>query len=202
MTPPDIIATEKSLTFMETLKEGIKCLGNRNCLSAIILIFCFIWAEMGIATFLTLQLTQEVGLDLATAAIISGASGITGWLGQIFWGGFSDVKGRKYSLAIIVVGWVVATIGCNFITSVTSGWLILIFWGLFRNSPFPVVYALLIDSAPKIAASSMGLMIGIALVVRVFWLHHLLVGLSQISVLQHITSLLLPLCCCHSFHYR
>ncbi|HCM5172091.1 MFS transporter [Klebsiella variicola subsp. variicola] len=162
MTPPEIISIEKPLTFIETLREGLKCLANRNCLSAIILIFCFIWAEMGVATFLTLQLTQEVGLDLATAAIISGASGITGWLGQIFWGGFSDVKGRKYCLAIIVVGWVVATVGCNFITSVTSGWLILIFWGLFRNSPFPVVYALLIDSAPKTAASSMGLMIGIA----------------------------------------
>ena len=168
MTPAEIITTEKPLTFIETLREGLKCLANRNCLSAIILIFCFIWAEMGIATFLTLQLTQEVGLDLATAAIISGASGITGWLGQIFWGGFSDVKGRKYCLAIIVVGWVVATVGCNFITSVTSGWLILIFWGLFRNSPFPVVYALLIDSAPKTAASSMGLMIGIAVGSAVF----------------------------------
>ncbi|EPJ2030220.1 MFS transporter [Escherichia albertii] len=162
MTPPDIIVAETRLSFAETLKEGIKCLTNRNCLSAIILIFCFIWAEMGIATFLTLQLTQEVGLDLATAAIISGASGLTGWLGQIFWGSFSDKKGRKCCLAIIIVGWIIATVGCNFITSATTGWIILIFWGLFRNSPFPVVYALLIDSAPKTAASSMGLMIGLA----------------------------------------
>ena len=162
MTPPDIIEAEKRLSFMETLKEGIMCLTNRNCLSAIILIFCFIWAEMGIATFLTLQLTREVGLDLATAAIISGASGITGWIGQIFWGSFSDARGRKFCLGIIVFGWIIAALACNFINSAMTGWIILIFWGLFRNSPFPVVYALLIDSAPKTAASSMGLMIGLA----------------------------------------
>ena len=50
-----------------------------------------------------------------------------------------------------------------FINTEMSAWMILIFWGLFRNSPFPVMYALLIDSLPKSAGSSMGLMIGIAL---------------------------------------
>jgi len=34
---------------------------------------------------------------------------------------------------------------------------------LFRNAPFPVVYALLIDSVPKAAGTAMGIMIGVAL---------------------------------------
>ncbi|WP_030833443.1 MFS transporter [Streptomyces hygroscopicus] len=33
--------------------------------------------------------------------------------------------------------------------------------GLFRNAPYPVIYSLVIDSAPAQAGSSMGLVIGI-----------------------------------------
>ncbi len=51
---------------------------------------------------------------------------------------------------------------CTFINSSALAWAILIFWDLFRNSPYPVAYALLTDSAPHAAASSMGLMIGLA----------------------------------------
>lgn len=163
MTPPLDDTPQQRVSFMETLKVGLDCLRDRNCLMAILLFFGFIWAEMGIATFLTVHLTKEVGLDLATAAVISGASGITGWIGQIFWGGYSDKHGRKISLLIIIIGWIIASIACNFIVSAATGWIILIGWGLFRNSPFPVIYAYLIDSAPQAAASGMGLMIGIAL---------------------------------------
>lgn len=145
-----------------SLKNSFSCLKNRNCLMAIALVFGFIWAEMGIANFLTLQLTREVGLDLSTAAIISGASGITGWIGQIAWGSFSDKRGRKTSLTFIIAGWILACTLCIFIHSATLAWAILIFWGLFRNSPYPVAYALLIDSSPHAAASSLGLMIGLA----------------------------------------
>lgn len=135
---------------------------NRNVLMAISMFFLLIWAETGISIFMTTHLTREVGLSLEDAAIISGASGLTGWIGQILWGTYSDIKGRKLVLGIILAGWIVAALACNFITSVASGWIILVSWGLFRNSPFPVLYALLIDSAPKAAASSMGLMIGIS----------------------------------------
>lgn len=162
LTVPIDNTPKPKVTFSDTLTQGISCLKNRNCLMAILLCFGFIWAEMGIATFITVHLTEEVGLDLATAAVISGASGLTGWVGQIFWGHYSDVKGRKVCLGVIIIGWIAATIACNFIVSVTTGWIILIAWGLFRNSPYPVIYALLIDSAPNTAASGMGLMIGIA----------------------------------------
>ncbi|PZE20658.1 MFS transporter [Paenibacillus xerothermodurans] len=138
-------------------------LSNRNVASSVAMIFLFLWAEAGVATFMTLHLTERVGLSLAEAAVISGASGLTGWIGQAFWGTLSDHLGRKFSLRIIGLGWTVSVLACIFIDSAVSGWFILIIWGLFRNSPFPVTYALLIDSTPKAAASSMGLMIGIAL---------------------------------------
>jgi fucose permease len=48
------------------------------------------------------------------------------------------------------------------IHSAAVAWTVLIAWGLFRNSPFPVAYALVIDSAPKAASSGMGLTVGIA----------------------------------------
>lgn len=149
---PDLKATFAEM--VATIK------GNRNVLMTILMFFLFIWAEMGISIFMTTHLTREVGMSLEEAAIISGASGLTGWLGQILWGGYSDIKGRKFVLCVIMVGWIIAAIACNFITSVATGWIILVAWGIFRNSPYPVMYALLIDSAPKAAASSMGLMIG------------------------------------------
>ncbi|MEJ4042740.1 MFS transporter [Erwinia sp. SLM-02] len=162
LTPPVTESLQQTVEQSSIWANVMSCLKNRNCQLAILLIFGFTWAEMGIANFLTLQLTREVGLDLSTAAIISGASGLTGWIGQIVWGSFSDVKGRKRSLTIIIAGWILAAALCVFIHSAALAWAILIFWGLFRNSPFPVAYALLIDSSPRAAASSMGLMIGLA----------------------------------------
>ena len=138
-------------------------LANRNVRLAIMMAFCFLFAEFGVDTFLTVYLNSEVGIPAATAAIVSGASGITGWIGQIGWSTLSDTTGRKSSLYFLAVGWATAVIALIFIGGLTSAWIILLFWGLFRNAPFPVVYSLLIDSVPDAASSGMGLMIGIAL---------------------------------------
>lgn len=167
--PLEIAADEQKTSFAEAFRNIRSSLKNRNVVMSIITVFLFIWAEMGIATFVTLQLTSTVGIALAAAAIISGASGLTGWIGQIVWGTISDSVGRKFALKFILAGWIVATIACIFINATFAAWSILIFWGCFRNSPFPVIYALLIDSMPKAAGSSMGLMIGIALGVAGFF---------------------------------
>jgi MFS family permease len=145
------------------LKHIRIALTNKNVLLAIVSMFMFFWAEAGVTTFLTLQLTDKIGLTLAIAAVISGATGITGWIGQVFWGTLSDRIGRKLAVRIITGGWVLALLGFVLIHSAQSAWLVLLFWGLFRNSPFPVMYALVIDSVPEAAGSGMGLMIGIAL---------------------------------------
>ena len=124
--------------------------------------FGLLWAEAGVTAFLTTQLVQEAGMSLATAAVVSGASGITGWLGQVVWGTASDRIGRKPALYIICTGWAVTVALMPLIHGAAMAWTILIAWGLFRNSPFPVIYALVIDSSPKAASTGMGLIIGIA----------------------------------------
>ncbi len=138
-------------------------LSERNVRYSVVANFMFLWAEAGVVSFLTLQLTREVGLSLAAAAAVSGASGITGWIGQIFWGTVSDHRGRKFSLSILAVGWSVTVVAMIFISSGALAWAILIFWGVFRNSPFPVMYASIIDAVPEGASSGLGLMIGVGL---------------------------------------
>ena len=138
-------------------------LRERNVRLAVAVNFLFLWAEAGVVTFLTVQLTRDAGLPLALAITVSGASGITGWIGQIVWGTVSDHKGRKFSLSILAVGWAVTVALMVFISSLTSAWVILIAWGLFRNSPFPVMYASIIDAVPEGASSGLGIMIGIGL---------------------------------------
>jgi MFS family permease len=138
-------------------------LAERNVRLSVVANFLFLWAETGVVTFLTLQLTEEAGLSLAAASVIAGASGITGWMGQIFWGTVSDHRGRKWSLGILAVGWAVTVLLMIFISSGALGWIILIGWGVFRNSPFPVMYASIIDAVPDGASSGLGLMIGIGL---------------------------------------
>ena len=102
-------------------------------------------------------------MSLGEAAFLSGVSGLTGWIGQVVWGAWSDHAGRKFTIRFLVIGWALALLAMTMITSPRSAWIVLLAWGLFRNAPFPVVYALLIDSVPKAAGTAMGIMIGLAL---------------------------------------
>jgi MFS family permease len=135
---------------------------ERNVWWGSLMAFGLLWAEAGVTAFLTTQLVTQAGMALATAAVVSGASGITGWLGQVVWGTLSDRIGRKPALYIICLGWAATVAVMPLIHGATVAWTVLLAWGLFRNSPFPVVYALVIDSAPTAASSGMGLVIGLA----------------------------------------
>jgi MFS family permease len=141
------------------LREVIR---DRNARLAIVMIFLFLWSELGVATFIAVHLHEKAGMSIAAAAVASGASGLTGWIGQIGWGTISDRLGRKFALRIIITGWVVTVALLALVSTPWQGWLLLLLWGLFRNSPYPVTYALLIDSTPRAAGSAMGLIIGIA----------------------------------------
>lgn len=102
-------------------------------------------------------------MDASDAILVAGASGLTGWIGQVLWGTLSDRLGRKFSIAFLIGGWAVTLLAMIFITNLTTAWIVLLAWGLFRNAPFPVVYALLVDSVPQAAGTALGIMIGIAL---------------------------------------
>lgn len=136
---------------------------DRNVALAVAANFLFLWTETGVTSFLTLQLTRNVGLSLAVAATVSGASGLTGWIGQIFWGAVSDHRGRKFSLGILACGITVSILAMTQIHTAALAWIILIGWGLFRNSPYPVLYSAVIDTVPEASSAGLGLMIGIGL---------------------------------------
>jgi MFS family permease len=139
-----------------------EALAHANVRWSVVLIFLFLWAEAGAVTFLTVQMV-DAGMGLGLAALLSGVSGLTGWIGQVVWGAWSDHAGRKFAIRFLVLGWTATLLGMIFISSPASAWIVLLAWGLFRNAPFPVVYALLIDSVPRAAGTAMGIMIGIAL---------------------------------------
>jgi MFS family permease len=128
---------------------------------SVLLIFLFLYAEYGASTFLTTQLVDG-GMGFAEAALVAGASGLTGWAGQVVWGTWSDRFGRKPALTVLVLGWTASLVAMIFIGGAASGWVVLLAWGLFRNAPYPVVYALILDSVPRAAGTGMGLLIGIS----------------------------------------
>ncbi|MGI9050057.1 MAG: MFS transporter [Rubrobacteraceae bacterium] len=163
MTPSVTVEQVEGQRWKNPFGEIRTALSYRNIRLAILMNFLFLFAEVGILSFLTLQLTQKAGLSLAAASVVSGASGITGWIGQIVWGTVSDYRGRKFSLGILSIGLTISTLAMIFITSAALGWIILIFWGIFRNSPYPVLYSAVIDTAPDTASTGMGLMIGVGL---------------------------------------
>jgi MFS family permease len=157
-----------------------EALAYRNVRLAVLMNFLFLFAEFGIASFLTLQLTREAGMSLATASVVSGASGLTGWVGQIVWGTVSDHRGRKFSLGIIAVGLALSALALIFISNGTTAWIILLGWGIFRNSPYPVLYSAVIDTVSEAASSGMGLMIGVGLGIS-----GTIVGSVSGNVIQH-----------------
>jgi MFS family permease len=153
------LSTRHTGGVLDPVKEALR---SANVRWSVVLIFLFLWAEAGAVTFLTVQLVHS-GVDLALAALLSGVSGLTGWIGQVVWGTWSDHAGRKLAIRSLIIGWTVTLLAMLLITSPASAWIVLLAWGLFRNAPFPVVHALLIDSVPKAAGTAMGIMIGLAL---------------------------------------
>ena len=159
-TPPlEELSAKSTGGIWGPVKEALR---HANVRWAVLLCFLFLYGEAGVVTFLTLHF-RELGMDVADAILVSGASGLTGWIGQVVWGTLSDRLGRKFSIAFLIGGYVLSMLAMLLIVDLTTAWLVLLFWGLFRNAPFPVVYALLVDSVPRAAGTAMGIMIGVAL---------------------------------------
>ncbi|PWH07198.1 MFS transporter [Brachybacterium endophyticum] len=158
-TPLPELTTRSTGGLLGPVKEALR---HTNVRWAIVLCFLFLWGEAGVVTFLTTQF-RDLGMGVSDAVLVSGASGLTGWIGQVLWGTLSDRLGRKFSIAFLIIGWVGSLLAMIAIHDLVTAWIILLIWGLFRNAPFPVVYALLVDSAPRAAGTALGIMIGVAL---------------------------------------
>lgn len=162
MTPS--AGVDEQVAWQNPLRSIWTALGaDRNVSLAMVTNFLLLWTETAVTSFITLQLTRDVHVPLSLAAAASGASGLTGWIGQIVWGAISDRIGRKIPLVIIVLGDAVALGLMTQITSLAMAWVILLAWGLVRNAPYPVLYSAIIDVVPGTASTGLGLMIGVGL---------------------------------------
>lgn len=162
LTPPlpSVERGERAPNPLRLLKDVLMVANVRR---ATALNFAFLWCELGLSTFLVVYLTDHTTMSAGTAIVASGASGLTGWFGQIVWGTLSDHIGRKPVLVICVIGWVATVVPLLAVGAAWQAWALLLLWGLFRNAPYPVIYSLVIDSAPAQAGSAMGLIIAVTL---------------------------------------
>src|SRR5699024_4444878 len=111
-TPPlEELSTRSKGGLWAPVKEALR---HANVRWAVALCFLFLWGEAGGVTFLTTQF-KGLGMDTSDAILVSGASGLTGWIGQVVWGTLSDRLGRKFAIAFLIVGWVVSLIAMIFI---------------------------------------------------------------------------------------
>lgn len=169
MTPPlagvggaDNIENAEPVSVKELLK-------NRVVRSNAVLAFLCQYSYIGLLFWLPLYLAFVAGMSYSGAASISLIYAITGGLGQIFWGKFSDKHGVHKTLLICCI-WLAVTyymmrLGVNGI-----GWVagIQLLIGCCSNGVYPVMYKRAQDAVPdnaNILATSItttGMFIGAA----------------------------------------
>lgn len=140
------------------LKESLK---NPNIVVGTIIALLGIAGYVGIGFWLSPYLAFVANFDYAQAAAWSVVFTITGGIGQIVWGSISDKIGRRISLLInfawLAVGFYMLQYAGNGL-----GWLIgvQLFLGCATNAIYPVIYALVSDSAKKgYVGTAMGIML-------------------------------------------
>jgi MFS family permease len=140
------------------IKESLK---NPNILVGSIVLTLGFAGYVGIGFWLSPYLAFVAEFNFAQAALWSVVFTITGGLGQIIWGSLSDKIGRRISL-LINFAWL--AIGFYLLQYVGNGlgWLISIqlFLGCSMNAIYPIVYALVSDSAKKgYVGTAMGILL-------------------------------------------
>ena len=159
---------EKEKTGEETVQKTpmSKLIRNPNVLGCFLGYMGVIGAYFGLSYWLTPYLSYIAEFDYAQAAAYSIFFTITGGLGQIFWGTFSDRIGCKRTLLICIV-WLV--IGFALLPTVSRGlgWVIGIqlFVGFCTNACFPVFYSFAGSSVKK---TEMATALGICGVSQIF----------------------------------
>lgn len=128
----------------------LKLFKNPNVLGCFICYAGIIGAFFGLSYWLTPYLAFIADYNYAQAAAYSIFFTITGGLGQIFWGSFSDKIGCKRTLLICTV-WLLA--GFMLLPQINRGlgWLvgIQLFLGFCMNAGFPIIYSFSSGSVKK-----------------------------------------------------
>lgn len=167
----------------------LRCLKNPNIMIvAIIALLCHV-AYIGLLFWMTPYLTFVAHYGFAAAAGLSVIYGITGGLGQIFWGYIADKFGTKRTL-LICCAWYVFSIYLMQYIGISLYWLVglQLLFGVCSNAVFPVMYKYVAESSERGAMLTgngiflTGLFIGAAIATSLIgYLIQLGGGWSQIS---------------------
>lgn len=133
-------------------KKGaiIDSLKNPNILIGTLCVLLAEAAFTGLNFWLAPYLAFVGNFDYAAAAGWSVIFTITGGIGQIFWGGISDVIGRKKTMMISFVWLTVALVLFQFsASSIPVLIAVQLFAGCCTNAIFPVIFSLVTDSAKE-----------------------------------------------------
>jgi MFS family permease len=138
----------------------LECLKNPNILVGSICVLLAEAAFTGLNFWLAPYLAFVGNFSFAAAAGWSVVFTITGGLGQIFWGGISDVIGRKKAMMIAFAWLTVALVLFQFsANSILLLVAVQLFAGCCTNAIFPLIFSLVTDSAKE---GSTGTAMGIA----------------------------------------
>lgn len=130
-----------------------KLLKNPNIASLFVIAFFHTMCYCGISYWLTPYLAFVMGSGAAAAASLSVVFTITGGIGQIFWGWFSDKLGTKTSLQITFVWLAVAFFLFRFVDSITGVIIVQLLFGCVINGIPAIMFKINLVSAPKGAAT-------------------------------------------------
>lgn len=151
--------------------------------------FCCQFSYIGLMFWMPLYLAYVAGFSYSAAAGLSVVYAITGGLGQIFWGHFSDRKGVRLTLTICFIWLTVMFFLMKFISN-GIGWVIVLqlLIGFCSNAVYPVMYKRGQDAVPdnaNVSATSIittGIFIGAACATYVTgWLIRLGGGFESVS---------------------
>lgn len=150
MTPP-VIDIEQIGSGVKGKKGSVlRALKNPNIL--VIAIVCMLcnFAYIGFTFWMTPYLTFCAGYSATAASGLSIVYAITGGLGQVFWGNFSDKQGAKRTLIIscawLVIGfYLMRYININMMALVVLQLLL----GCCSNAIYPIMYKMVADSSEE-----------------------------------------------------
>jgi len=117
-----------------------------SLLLSMVIVQAAVWScNLGLLSMVPVYLTQTYLLDVSYVAFVLGASRMTGTLGQLTGGYFSDRVGRARVLLLTVVMVSVATIWITSVPFSTSYLVGLFFQGIVGSAFFPIFFAMVSD---------------------------------------------------------
>lgn len=169
MTPAlKSVESAESSSHVEKMPLG-EVIKNQKVWTTAIMGFCCQFSYIGLMFWMPLYLAFVAGYSYSAVASLSVIYAITGGLGQIFWGSFSDKFGVKKTL-IICFAWLAVMFYLMKYIDQGIAWIIILqlLIGCCSNAVYPVMYKRVQDAVPdnaNISANSIlttGIFIGAA----------------------------------------